>query len=209
MGRVTLEKLPKVSQSARLTYEQFLAGDFENPHVEWIDGKVVEMAPIGDAHADVGGLLEAVMRAFAEEKKLGIVRHDPFQMKTGPGLPGRAPDIFFLAKNHLKQLRKTHLAGPADLVVEIISPDSRGRDRGEKFYEYEKGGVPEYWLIDPQRKQIEIYLRDKGGIYRMMPPDGEGIYHSTELAGFWIDPKWLWQTPLPPMFWVLEQLGVR
>lgn len=47
-------------------------------------------------------------------------------------------------------MKETYLDGPADLVVGIVSPDSVGRDRGEKFYEYAQGGVPEYWLIDPQ-----------------------------------------------------------
>lgn len=56
----------------------------------------------------------------------------------------------FVASEHLDRLKETYLDGPADLVVGIVSPDSVGRDRGEKFYEYAQGGVPEYWLIDPQ-----------------------------------------------------------
>ncbi len=43
-----------------------------------------------------------------------------------------------------------------DLVIEIISPQSRGRDRGDKFYEYEKDGVKEAWVIDYPRKQAEF-----------------------------------------------------
>ena len=61
----------------------------------------------------------------------------------------REPDVLFLAKEHLGRLRDSHIEGPADLVVEIVSKESRGRDRGEKFYEYGEGGVPEYWLLDP------------------------------------------------------------
>ena len=78
-------------------------------------------------------------------------------MKIGPDLPGREPDILFIAREHLDRFRDTYLDGPADLVVEIISRDSRARDRGDKFYEYEQGGVREYWLLDYLRRQAEFY----------------------------------------------------
>jgi len=37
------------------------------------------------------------------------------------------------------------------MVVEIVSPDSQSRDRGDKFYEYEEAGVLEYWILDQTR----------------------------------------------------------
>ena len=54
-------------------------------------------------------------------------------------------------------MQATYLDGPADVVVEIISPESRLRDRGEKFAEYEMGGVREYWLIDSERHEADWY----------------------------------------------------
>lgn len=44
--------------------------------------------------------------------------------------------------------------GTPDLIVEVTSPESLARDRGEKYVEYEAAGVREYWLIDPDRQQI-------------------------------------------------------
>ena len=125
-------------------------------------------------------------------------------MKPALSLPGRAPDIFFVATAHLDRLKKTFLEGPADLVVEIISPESRARDRGEKFFEYEAGGVPEYWLLDPLRQQAEFYQLNENGIYRTVPPDQEGRYDSAVLPGLWLQVGWLWQTPLPPLLSVLK-----
>jgi len=43
-------------------------------------------------------------------------------------------------------LKHTYPDGPADLAIEIVSEESRLRDRGEKFAEYEVGGVKEYWI---------------------------------------------------------------
>jgi len=135
----------------------------------------------------------------------GRVLYEPFQMKTGPELPGRSPDLFFVSNENLGRLKRLYLKGPADLVVEIISPGSRAVDRGEKFYEYEQGGVPEFWLIDPQRKQAEFYQRGQDGVYRLVPPDSDGLYHSQVLKGLWLKVDWLWQEPLPSVRNVLKE----
>ncbi|HIE27934.1 TPA: Uma2 family endonuclease [Candidatus Poribacteria bacterium] len=185
------------SLAKKMTYEEFLAWLDEDIHAEWVNGEVVFMSPISGEHQDVGGFLLALIWHFVEAHQLGVIRYDPFQMKTGPDLPGRAPDILFVANENLSRLKRTHLEGPADLVVEIISPDSRGRDRGDKFYEYEQGGVREYWLIDPLRKQAEFYRLGEDGIYRFVPIGDDGIFRSSVLEGLWLKVDWLWQTPLP------------
>ncbi len=190
-------------REATISFEEFLER-CEGEHAEWVNGKVVAMAPIGDEHADLSDFLQMLLRHWAEQHDSGIVRSEPFVMKTGAALPGRSPDVLFLAKENLSRLKKSHIEGPADLAVEIISPDSRGRDRGEKFYEYEQGGVREYWLIDPERKQVEFYQRGEDGIYRLVGVQ-EGIYRSPVLPGLWLKIEWLWQRPLPPVLDVLRQ----
>ena len=150
----------------RMSYEEFLNWPHENEHVEWVNGEVVDMPPISNEHTQVGRFLIRLLSDFIEIKKLGTVCYDPFQMKTSPDLPGRALDLFFVANANFARLKKTCLEGPADLVVEIISPDSRAPDRGEKFYEYQQGGVREFWLIDPLRQQAEFYLPDLAGVYK-------------------------------------------
>lgn len=189
----------------KLTYEEFLQWDGENQHVEWVNGEVVYMAPISSDHQDVGGYLLSLIRCFVEAHDLGVVRYEPFQMKTGPDLPGRAPDILFVAKKNLPRLKKLHLEGPADLVVEIISPGSRQVDRKEKYREYEQGGVREYWLLDPDRKQADFYQLDRDGIYKPAAIGNDGTFHSAVLKGLWLKVDWLWQRPLPSLLNVLKQ----
>jgi Uma2 family endonuclease len=191
----------------KITYEQFLQELDEQVHAEWVDGEVVLMSPIGAEHQEIGRFLLIIVSLFVEARRAGVIRYEPFQMKTGPDLPGRAPDILFVATANQSRLKKTYLDGPADLVVEIVSPDSASRDRGEKYYEYEKGGVREYWLIDPQRRQAEFYHLDEGGIYRLAPI-ADGIYRSDVLNGLWLQVAWLWQDPLPPVLQVLKEWGL-
>lgn len=189
---------------AKITYEEFLKSA-EGTWAEWIDGEVIQMAPASNQHQNLASFLTALLRHFAEAHRLGVVRPAPFQMKTGPNLPGREPDILFIANQHLNRLKSTHLEGPADLVVEIISPDSRSRDRGDKFYEYEQGGVREYWLLDPLRKRAEFYRLGEEGTYDLVPVGKDGIFQSAVLEGLWLKVDWLWQEPLPLLLTVLKE----
>jgi Uma2 family endonuclease len=192
--------------SARaMTYEEFLNWPGDNHHVEWVNGRIVFMSPVTKPHEIIRGFLYSLVKLFVEARHLGEVYSEPFQMKTGPDLPGRAPDLFFVANEHLGRVKRLNLEGPADLVVEIISPGSRAADRGDKFYEYEQGGVPEYWLLDPERQQAEFYLRGNDGIYRLVPLGSDGIYRSQVLSDLWLKVEWLWQPLPPPIMDVLKE----
>src|SRR5205085_1218308 len=125
-----------------MPYEQFLQWDSGDRHFEWVNGEVVPMAAVSNEHADVNGFLEALIRLFAERHKLGEVRSAPFNMKLA--CSGRAPDVLFVARRNLAQMRTSHLEGPADLAVEIISPKGDRLDRVDKFREYQEGRVREY-----------------------------------------------------------------
>ncbi|MDB5292695.1 MAG: hypothetical protein JWL69_3936 [Phycisphaerales bacterium] len=191
-----------------IPYERFLEWDEDNQHVEWVDGKVIAMPPVSNAHQHLKAFLFSLMHVYTDARGLGEVRDDPFQMKTGPDLPGRAPDILFVAKENLGRLKKAHLDGPADLVVEIISPASRSTDRGEKLPEYEAGGVTEFWLLDPERKEAEFYVRGTDGTFHRSLPDNDGVFHSTVIQGLWIKLEWLWQNPRPAALAVLRLWNV-
>jgi Uma2 family endonuclease len=185
--------------SSGISYEQFLREAPAGAHLEWVNGKVVAMTPVSDAHARVGTFLINVLATYVESKRLGRVLYEPFQMKTAPDLPGRSPDIMFVAAANYPRIHDTYLEGPADLAIEIISPGSQTVDRGEKYYEYEKGGVKEYWILDPQRKRAEFYHLDEEGLYATLPVGEDDMFTSREIAGCTLKVAWLWpgQMPLP------------
>jgi Uma2 family endonuclease len=47
--------------------------------------------------------------------------------------------------------------GSPDLIIEVLSPATARKDKWEKFHQYEKAGVKEYWIVDPTHKTVEIY----------------------------------------------------
>ena len=164
-------------------------------------------SPASQRHQLLVGFLEKVLGMFVEQQHLGLVLSAPFQMKMKQG---REPDLLFVAQEHLDRLKETYLDGPADLVVEIISPESLARDRGAKFVEYEAGGVPEYWLLDPLRGWAEFYRLGEDGRYRAAFAGAKGTYHTKALPGCWLRVEWLWQEPLPDVARVTwEIIGVE
>jgi Uma2 family endonuclease len=206
LRRQMLDLLLAPSQPARMSYETFLDWLDEDTLAEWVEGEVIMTSPASDSHQDLAGFLTAVLRVFVESRGLGWVRSAPFQMKLATS--GREPDLVFVTSDQLDRVRRTYLDGPASLAVEIVSPESAGRDRGEKFYEYERAGIPEYWLLDPQTRRAEFYQLGSEGQYHLTAPDKEGVYRSTVLLGFWLRVDWLWQRPLPRILDVLRELGV-
>jgi len=205
MATATQSASARPLPQGKISYEEFLQWLDEDTWAEWVDGEVQLMSPVNDEHQMVVTYLSALLTNYASAMRVGIVMGEPFQMKSGPHLPGRSPDILFVSSSRSHLIQRHFLNGPADLVVEVISPESRARDRGEKYYEYEQAGVKEYWMVDPDRKQVEFHVLSPQGIYQPAFVGNEGEYHSTAVEGFWIRVEWLWQRP--PMQDVLRAWG--
>lgn len=88
----------------------------------------------------------------------------------------------------------------------VDGQESRLRDRGDKRAEYEAAGIPEYWLIDPERREVELHRLDERGRYRPGESDEAGWYRSEVIPGFRLRAERLWQEPLPSPLTVLAEL---
>src|SRR2546430_476868 len=142
MSRDTSEAKPQIVDEPprpaplRMTFEEYLALDDERMMSEWIDGEVIFMSPAAEKHQEILAFLLTLLKLYVEAKNLGRVLPAPFAMRLAKSKRGREPDLLYVKSDRLNLIQRTYLDGPADLVVEIISPESIGRDRGEKFVEY-------------------------------------------------------------------------
>lgn len=191
-------------EAPRMTYEEFLEWADEDTLAEWVDGRVSMNSPVGRRHQHIVNFLVKVLSEFTQVHASGEVLNGLFQMKLARS--GREPDVLFVAKAHLDRLKSTYLDGLADVVIEIVSPESAERDRGDKFDEYREAGIPEYWLIDPQLEQADFYQLDNAGRYQAATLGSDGIFRSRAVAGFWLRVDWLWQDPLPETSQVLLEI---
>jgi Uma2 family endonuclease len=186
--------LPAVQFPTRISFEDFLATIDEDTHVEWVDGQVVPMSPVSERHDEIAGFIYAILRGYLRRKKIrGRAFHDSFQMKLGAGLPSRVPDVGYVRPERRHLVHGTYVEGPADLAVEVVSPESRVRDRVEKFREYQQAGVAELWLIDPFVRTAEAYRLSDARVYESVDLGDPARLTSEALPGFWIDVAWLWQ----------------
>lgn len=147
---------PQATVQERLSYEDFLHR-YTGCHAEWVDGEVIELVGASTKHADLSGWLAAILRYLTEETDSGRVIAAPYQMRLAVRPSGREPDLLFVSRDHLHLLRDTYLDGPADVVIEIVSPDSQERDWQDKFREYETAGIREYWVADPDAPQAAFF----------------------------------------------------
>jgi len=211
-NRETSEAPESPETKAPASLDQFLTHLDEDDWTEWVQGKVITLSPASSRHQDLILFLSHLLDLFVKRHKLGWVTIAPFLMVLRDQDRAREPDLLFVRREHVDRIRDSYLEGPADLVVEVVSPDSFSRDRGEKFVEYEEAGIPEYWLLDPQRKQADFYRlhpSDEGpDRYHPVTPDADGFLHSQVLEGFRLRPEWLWKDSQPEFLDVARELGI-
>ena len=190
----------------KLTYEEFLR-EYDGQYAEYVDSEVIKPMSVTQKHDDLTGFLRAALRFYVETKGLGRICGEPYQMKlTLDGkIKGREPDIFFVKTENFDRVREQFFDGAADLVVEIVSPESVARDTQDKFEEYEAAGVKEYWVIDSNRRTANFYSFDETGKYRLLPISADGQFESRVIEGLWIKTEWLWQETLPSLMEVLKE----
>lgn len=191
----------------RMTYEEYQIWSGDR-RAEWKDGEVIIFTTAKKYHQRVVQFLFVLIDTFARLLDLGEVGTGPAEVRLWPGGPSREPDIFFVRKDQLGRWTEDRLEGGPDLVVEVISNDSVGRDRGDKYYEYEEAGVAEYWIVDPRpgKKRAEFHRLDEHGRYQIAPPEA-GLFHSHVLPGFVLPVAWLWQDPALDPLAALATMG--
>ncbi len=175
------------------TYLEKYAADFH----EWVQGGVVKMAPVSSKHDQITFYLRLLLETYFEMKPLGQVASSPFVMRLPGTVSAREPDIQVILNTNPSERTDTYMDGPADICIEVVSPESVERDHGEKFAEYEKGGVREYWIIDPLRDEGRFYRLDEAGRYRRHAEDEAGHYRTPQLPGLALHVPTLWQDSLP------------
>jgi Uma2 family endonuclease len=123
---------------------------------ELIDGEIIVSPTPLDVHQESSGDIYSFLSSTLQT---GVLRYAPTGIHFEEGFD-LEPDIFWISPDNdhcflAPDGRYWH--GAPDLIVEILPPSTAYRDRGVKFEIYEKHGVREYWLVDPEAKFLEVY----------------------------------------------------
>jgi Uma2 family endonuclease len=137
----------------------------EGTLAELIDGNIY-MSPAPNLnHQDITTTLIARFFNFLGEKSLGKVYASPVDVFLDEHSNAVQPDIVFVLSENRNILKIDAIHGVPDLLIEVLSPSNKNHDLVEKKNLYEKFGVKELWIIDPETKEATGYFLE-GGLYR-------------------------------------------
>ncbi len=190
----------------QLSRREFFAWYPDEIRAEWVNGSIILFPARSVIHAELRGWMTCVIRGLVEQRELGALRGGML-VRLPHAKSYRLPDLCFIRTRNLHMIRHDHVDGAPDLVIEVISPDSQSRDRREKYQEYEKAGVREYWIIDPLSKTAEAYRLEEKKF--QLIEECNGVLPSSVLPRFWIRTDWLWRKPLPKVAVVLKQMRAK
>ena len=141
-----------------LTYEDLRQMPDDGQRYEVIGGElIVNPAPRRD-HQEVVANLDWILQRFLRASGLGRVYTHPVDVSLGPNDIVQ-PDLVVIQASRLNIYQPEGVVvAPPDIAVEIASPSTRGIDRIRKMALYAHSGVPEFWIADPERRTLEIYV---------------------------------------------------
>lgn len=145
----------------------------EDRRAELIDGVIYDMASPSPLHQMIAGMVYARILAFIEKNKGDCI---PFIAPADVQLDCDdrtmvQPDVFILCKQD--RLRRFGICGAPDFVLEILSGSTRKKDMTVKLTKYMEAGVKEYWVIDPEKRLLIVYIGEEEGIPRLYPLQGD------------------------------------
>jgi Uma2 family endonuclease len=148
-----------------VTYEIYAAMPDDGQRYEIIDGSMEIMSPgPSTKHQDVSGELEFELKQSCKsDYKIYHAPLDVIFSETNV----LQPDILMIHRSRLHIVTDRGIEGPPDLVVEILSPGSRNRDKVIKMRTYAKHGVQEYWIVDTESRTMEQYRLGGGEFYEL------------------------------------------
>lgn len=158
--------------------------DRSNRLVEFTEGQVEVLPRPTDQHQAMLKLLFLAFHAYLQPRG-GAVQFAPLRVRIGPRVY-REPDLALLRDARDPRRQNRYWLG-ADLVLEVISPESPTRDLVEKRGDYAAARIPEYWIVDPRNATIAVLrLVDEG--YVEHGAFGRGARATSALlSGFTVD----------------------
>ena len=163
----------------RMTAEEFRKLPESPLHYELIDGVAIVSPSPTFWHQKIVFEIQRQLDDFLREHPLGDFAAE-IDVTTS-SLATYRPDVVYISREKAAEIGDRIDCIP-DIVVEVVSPGSRGVDAGSKFRDYEASGITEYWLIDPQLGRMQFFVLEDGK-YVEAAAEHE-VFASRVLAGF-------------------------
>jgi len=174
--------------ATRMTYEEFMALPDDGNHYELVEGELVLNPAPNLRHQAIIGNLYLAFRLYLDEHRSGKV----FVAAVDVVLSIEnvlEPDVIVVLNDRASRLQTKNVQGAPNIAVEVLSGGSRRNDEVTKKRLYERFGVDEYWIVDPEIDSVKFYRRVGDGFDRAIEisTDSGGTITSPLLPGFALD----------------------
>lgn len=158
---------PRPSSGLKLTYDDLALFPDDGKRHELIDGEHYVTPSPNQKHQAIVGNLYALLWNHLKQRPIGRVFVAPFDVVFSD-FDVVEPDILFISNaRKASVLTSANVQGAPDLVVEVGSPGTRRRDETLKHRLYERCGVSEYWVVDPELDVIKVFRSIAGRYERV------------------------------------------
>ena len=141
----------------QITWQDVQQAPDDGKRREAIGGELYVTPAPSVRHQRVSQRLELALHRLLQEPGHGEVFHAPIGVEFPATGEGVQPDVLFVSEERKGIVASEWLRGAPDLVVEILSPATEDRDRGIKRELYQRQGVREYWIVDPEEDAVEVW----------------------------------------------------
>lgn len=143
----------------KLTYDDYVQFPEDGKRHELIDGEHYVTPTPNRKHQAISGNVHGMLWSYLQQHPIGRIFAAPFDVIFSD-FDVVDPDLLYLSTKRLGEIETSPwIRGAPDLVVEIGSPSTRKRDETIKRRLYERFGVSEYWVVDPELDAIKVYRR--------------------------------------------------
>lgn len=150
-----------IRSTIKFTYEDYKNAPNDKRY-ELLEGELIVVPSPKTYHQRISGNLSFKLRDFVLQRELGEVFDAPYDVVLSEETVLQ-PDILFVSKERSHIITEDNIQGAPDLVIEILIFATQDRDRTWKRSIYAKYGVDEYWLVDPDKKTIQVLELGKKG----------------------------------------------
>ena len=165
------------SVRAGLTYADYVALPDDGRRYEILAGELAVTPAPGRRHQEVVGELFSVLHGHVKAHRLGQVFVSPFDVILDDTTIVQ-PDIVYVAIDRLAIVSDRGVEGAPSLVVEVVSPSTRQRDREAKRVLYARRGIQHFWIADPEARSIDAYVLRSGAYVKQAQAFGQGVFRA-------------------------------
>lgn len=160
-------------RGVKLTYDDFVQFPDDGLRHELIDGEHYVTPSPNTRHQAISLQLTLLIGNWLDRNPIGRLFYAPFDVVFSK-FDVVEPDLLYLSNERASDaLTPLHVHGVPELVIEIGSPGTRKRDETIKRRLYERTGVEEYWVVDPEIDTIRVYRREADGFARVVELSAE------------------------------------